>query len=535
MLKLLLNKKILLLLILSLGLIGNSYAQICNEDSNVQKRNGVVFLPNKIKPFSGQNLCIYDNEQYKVKGEFTEGLKDGNWTYWAKSGIKKTEEIYRLGTIQAITIFSSSHYQKLETIIFADDGKSEFKKTIWDYYPNGNISEEKNFQWGEMHGFNLIFYEGGQIREKGEFFNGDEIGIHYSWYENGQKEYEAEFQSGVANGVVKKWDEAGKLIRENYFKNDEIIYTTYYSYFANGQLQDRYTHEKDDSKEWKNLSKFKGERVGWYENGQKRQSTNYKDGLLNGRMTSWYENGQLQCEGGYKNDEFHGKTNCWSESGQLRMKMSFKEGKYDGRMTYWYPSGALQLDADYIDNSAVTTFWHENGVKAGTMPIKDGMINGIVIEWYENGSKRRIGNYLDNLPDGKQTHYYTHNNQKKLVFNCSNGTPFGDVQGWRINGQEYYAGGFKDENGKLLALHANGNKQVEIYYKDGAQISTTYWDKNKVKTVEYIYEDSETGYGISKNTYIDGVVDETSYSYGYDLGLCSGYEPFEQGALNIKY
>ena len=100
-------KIILLTLFFSIGLVGNSYAQICNEDSNVQKRNGVVFLPNKTKPFSGQNLCIYDNQQYKVKGEFTEGLKDGNWTYWAKNGIKKTEETYELGNIQTKTIFSS--------------------------------------------------------------------------------------------------------------------------------------------------------------------------------------------------------------------------------------------------------------------------------------------------------------------------------------------------------------------------------------------------------------------------------------------
>ena len=46
-------KKFLLTLFFSIGLIGNSYAEICDEESSVQKRNGVVFLPNKTNPFSG--------------------------------------------------------------------------------------------------------------------------------------------------------------------------------------------------------------------------------------------------------------------------------------------------------------------------------------------------------------------------------------------------------------------------------------------------------------------------------------------------
>jgi len=525
-------KKLLPILFLSLGLIGNSYAEICDEESSIQKRNGIVFLPNKTKPFSGENLCIYDNGQYKVKGEFTEGLKDGKWTNWGKNGIKKTEETFRLGDIQAKTIFSSEHYQKLEKIIYTDD--REISKTKWRYYPNKQLSEEFQYKNGKLHGLGRNWYENGQKMALLTFVNGLKNGSITLWYENGQISEMGNYINNNLNGIKTKWSENGQLVGKYKYVNSELIFSTVYIYYPNGQLKQMYGKQEDDSDEWKYVAKLDGNWTHWYENGQKKQEQHYDDGVLNGSIKSWHENGQLECEGNNKNGNNHGKMMCWHDNGLLSAEVSFKDGKNEGKMSFFYPSGALKMEGDYINNSAVVTMWHENGIKSGTIPVKDNLANGIVIEWYENGSKRRSGNVVDNYPDGKQTHFYSQNNQKKLVYNCLNGAPIGEVLGWKSNGQAYNAGGFRDGRGKFLALHDNGNKEVEIYLRGGIQVTTTYWDENNFKTLEYIYENPDSGYGITKNIYWKGAIRKTSFSYGkQDLGLCSGYEPFEQGALSL--
>jgi len=38
----------------------------------------------------------------------------------------------------------------------------------------------------------------------------------------------------------------------------------------------------------------------FYENGQKKSETNYKDGKKHGLMTEWHENGQKKAEGNAK-------------------------------------------------------------------------------------------------------------------------------------------------------------------------------------------------------------------------------------------
>ncbi len=50
----------------------NSYGDssditICVE-TDAKNRSGVVYLPNETKPFSGKDLCEYENGQVKTKG-----------------------------------------------------------------------------------------------------------------------------------------------------------------------------------------------------------------------------------------------------------------------------------------------------------------------------------------------------------------------------------------------------------------------------------------------------------------------------------
>ena len=77
---------ILVLIFLILGLIAVfTWETVCvNKDA--QWRDGLIYLPNTTKPFTGKNLCKYENGQLSSKGKVVDGKLDGKWTYWYENG-----------------------------------------------------------------------------------------------------------------------------------------------------------------------------------------------------------------------------------------------------------------------------------------------------------------------------------------------------------------------------------------------------------------------------------------------------------------
>ena len=52
--------------------------------NNLIDRGGVLYAPNKEKPFSGSVFDLYDNGQKKLNGRYRNGIKNGKWTGWNK-------------------------------------------------------------------------------------------------------------------------------------------------------------------------------------------------------------------------------------------------------------------------------------------------------------------------------------------------------------------------------------------------------------------------------------------------------------------
>ena len=77
---------------------GSVEETICKETEG-QERNGLVYLPNQEEPFTGKNLCKYENGQNKVKGNYKDGKPDGKWTWWYENGQKKEESNYKYGVL----------------------------------------------------------------------------------------------------------------------------------------------------------------------------------------------------------------------------------------------------------------------------------------------------------------------------------------------------------------------------------------------------------------------------------------------------
>ena len=72
----------------------------------------------------------------------------------------------------------------------------------------------------------------------------------------------------------------------------------------------------------------------FYENGQLRSRTNYKDGKKEGFYKSFHNNDELKAKGNYKSGKADGLWELFYENGQLRSGGRFIDGKRQG----WWSS-----------------------------------------------------------------------------------------------------------------------------------------------------------------------------------------------------
>jgi len=107
---------------------------------------------------------------------------------------------------------------------------------------------------------------------------------------------------------------------------------------------------------------LEGKKIKYYENGQKRYETNYKDGKIDGQTIMWYENGQKYYEHNYKDGKVDGLKVEWYEDGQKKREISVKDGKYNGPFTEWYKNGKKESEIIYKDFKKVSgKYWNEDG------------------------------------------------------------------------------------------------------------------------------------------------------------------------------
>jgi antitoxin component YwqK of YwqJK toxin-antitoxin module len=235
--------KKLLILLFSILLSFNSYGglfdkTVCVETETVE-RGGIIYLPNKTKPFTGKNLCEYVSGQYKSKGNVKKGVKDGKWTYWFENGEIKPESEYKDGV-------------KIVPPICLDGLASLPNNMDWDIsgdfltLENDNnpfsgtticrsLSDDEYYGWFDMkltwelgipvfHREEAYYPNGNQMwvwnRTFGEFIS---VGKQTVWYENGQIKSEQHYKDGKVDGRVAEWSENGQLLGEAFFKDDECI------------------------------------------------------------------------------------------------------------------------------------------------------------------------------------------------------------------------------------------------------------------------------------------------------------------------
>ena len=148
------------------------------------------------------------------------------------------------------------------------------------------------------------FYRNGQEYAEGTYQMGVFQGNWKYWFPNGQLCKEISFKKGKADGQWEVFDKEGKRVAKK-------------SYQA-GKRHGKWSFFHDDGEQPKFDVTYEqglpaGERVTYYENGQKRQSVNFTKGKMDGAMTEWDENGKKRAEAVFKDGKRVGEIKRYNE------------------------------------------------------------------------------------------------------------------------------------------------------------------------------------------------------------------------------
>ena len=121
-------------LIISLFFLIVGCPKLIDEPSLIEK-NGVMYLPQSDKPYSGDVSKLDNFGKTLLKGTYKNGKKDGLWTWWYENGQKRRERTFK-------------------------DGEQDGLWTQW--YENGQKDFENLWKDGKLDGLSTFWYEYGQ-------------------------------------------------------------------------------------------------------------------------------------------------------------------------------------------------------------------------------------------------------------------------------------------------------------------------------------------------------------------------------------
>jgi antitoxin component YwqK of YwqJK toxin-antitoxin module len=240
-----------------------------------------------------------------------------------------------------------------------------------NYFENGQLNEEENYQNGRLNGIRKVYLENGSLKEEGKYENGKENGMFAFYNENGTKEQESIYLNGIKNGKEVLFYKNGK-IKAEYSLQDTVKNGTFISYF---------------------------------ESGKKELESVLKNGKTDGIVKKYYENGKLEFESNFKNGKTHGPFKFYFESGELKSKgsvdtLSGHKDKFIGDLFSYSEDGNLEkhfyisndgtVEDKMVNNSKSTASKSKKSTSAMNKPYKckccKSTINGLTDAVDKDGS-----------------------------------------------------------------------------------------------------------------------------------------------------
>ena len=186
--------------LLALLLASQLYPQSKMDINNLIDMGGLLYAPNKEKPFSGSVFDLYDNGQKKLNGRYRNGIKNGKWQWWNMDGGIDSTGSYKKGLMNGLWEFYFSNGNL--------KGKGQYRNG------NGAERDDTSIARDGRHGKWTFWYESGVLKEKQNWKNGKLDGLSTTWHENGQKKVEGTYKDGELDGIWISWNEQGQKVWE---------------------------------------------------------------------------------------------------------------------------------------------------------------------------------------------------------------------------------------------------------------------------------------------------------------------------------
>ena len=157
---------------------------ICFE-TDTKLIDGIIYLSNENKPFTGNNLCKHSNGKNKSKGSFRDGKKHDIWIEWKENSELSYESEYKKNRLirlkkyqnrELLAVTNYSYFDKSTALSELEDQESRYgqKECVTNYDGNNN-----------KDGLTTCWYLNGQKRLKLSFKDNVPSGMHTYWYDDG--------------------------------------------------------------------------------------------------------------------------------------------------------------------------------------------------------------------------------------------------------------------------------------------------------------------------------------------------------------
>jgi antitoxin component YwqK of YwqJK toxin-antitoxin module len=130
----------------------------------------------------------------------------------------------------------------------------------------------------------------------------------------------------------------------------------------------------------------------------------------------YHDNGNVSIKG-QKNSkgQEEGIWEWFYENGNIRARTPYKDGKEDGIDEGFYPNGNIQWRIPYVEGNidGIEERFFENGNIHWRTPYVGGKKDGIEESFYENGNTRWRTHYKEGIKDGIEEWFYENGNITK--------------------------------------------------------------------------------------------------------------------------
>ncbi len=438
------------------------------------------------------------NIDMKPKTEITQYFNKKGELYMISSLTSETDkELYAL----------YRKYDKngnLSIYTYAIDGKNTDK----GYYSDGKLAyiKELKIVKGEapiQNGKYIEYYKNGQIKVQGYYKEGKRDGEFKAFLRNGKSAGSVIYKDGkiIKSTLINSMKDNASfsiLTDINSSSNSHEVVT---DEFSNGLLKQYFTFNK------KGL--LDGESRQYYEEGDIKSISPFKNNVADGVFISYYQNGNMKEKHAYKNGNEEGEGIFYYENGKLEEKYFMKNGKLDGEAINYFEDGKIKnkaifkdgvtLEEEVYKDNEIRKNTFKNGeivqqdiysknkiLKAKKFLLENGKMK--IISYYENGNKEEEVFVINELFDGEALVYY----------------PSG-----KLKEKDFFKNGKRD--GEAIIYYENGNvKQKSLFKNDKREGDLfMYYPSGKLRQTEKFINGKEDGEVIEY--YESGVIKEKAY------------------------